>query len=435
MSDDIWRRRDDTDRDVTAGDATGDEYGTDFGSEFGRIQFADEPTNEPALSFGNDTTGSLPHWNESPTGEAPTMSDDTGGEPDVWATFQQPSAPTQRPGRLTIGTDPTDERARRPAPPPRDSSFDMVRDPSYDITGGHSRPQSRSAQVRRSSGGGGRSGRDMPAAVSTGLILVAVFVAAEMWRPAAVMVIVIAALGMAAVEFFSKVTEKGYRPATFAGIAACVASPLAAYWMGDGSLPLVIAFSFMAASIGFIGAGSVQSGPMPNVAITTMSVVWIGLLGSFAALILRMSVSGSVPAAVGTDTLFIVVAAVVANDVGGLLVGSTAGRTPLREWISPNKTVEGVVGGTLLTVIVVVLVGTQSDTWNNMGELLLLALVVSVMAPLGDLVESMFKRNLDVKDFGSVIAGHGGVLDRFDGFLFVLPSAYYLLLVLQPWTA
>jgi len=145
MSDDIWRRRDDTDRDVTAGDATGDEYGTDFGSEFGRIQFADEPTNEPALSFGNDTTGSLPHWNESPTGEAPTMSDDTGGEPDVWATFQQPSAPTQRPGRLTIGTDPTDERARRPAPPPRDSSFDMARDPSYDITGGHSRPQSRSA--------------------------------------------------------------------------------------------------------------------------------------------------------------------------------------------------------------------------------------------------------------------------------------------------
>jgi phosphatidate cytidylyltransferase len=275
----------------------------------------------------------------------------------------------------------------------------------------------------------------MPAAVSTGLILVAVFVAAEMWRPAAVMVIVIAALGMAAVEFFSKVTEKGYRPATFAGIAACVAAPLAAYWMGDGSLPLVIAFSFMAASIGFIGAGSVQSGPMPNVAITTMSVVWIGLLGSFAALILRMSVTGSVPAAVGTDTLFIVVAAVVANDVGGLLVGSTAGRTPLREWISPNKTLEGAIGGTLLTFIVVILVGTQSDTWNNMGELLLLALVVSIMAPLGDLVESMFKRNLDVKDFGAVIAGHGGVLDRFDGFLFVLPSAYYLLLVLQPWTS
>ena len=68
-----------------------------------------------------------------------------------------------------------------------------------------------------------------------------------------------------------------------------------------------------------------------------------------------------------------------------------------------------------------------------MGEWLALAIVVSIMAPMGDLVESMFKRNLDVKDFGTIVAGHGGVLDRFDGFLFVLPSVYYLMQVLQPW--
>jgi len=60
---------------------------------------------------------------------------------------------------------------------------------------------------------------------------------------------------------------------------------------------------------------------------------------------------------------------------------------------------------------------------------------VLVMAPLGDLVESMFKRNLDVKDFGSVIAGHGGVLDRFDALLFAMPATYYLMLVLQPWAS
>ena len=65
----------------------------------------------------------------------------------------------------------------------------------------------------------------------------------------------------------------------------------------------------------------------------------------------------------------------------------------------------------------------------------MLAVIVSIAAPLGDLVESMFKRNLDVKDFGTVVAGHGGVLDRFDGFLFALPAAYYLLEVLQPWTS
>jgi phosphatidate cytidylyltransferase len=248
------------------------------------------------------------------------------------------------------------------------------------------------------------------------------------------MLIVLAVVGIAAVEFFSKVTEKGYRPATFAGLLTCIAAPLAAYWIGDAALPLVLAFGFLATSIGFLGATSVQSGPMPNVAITTMAMTWIGLMGSFAALILRYSVNGAAPANVGTDTLFMVVVAVIANDVGGLFVGSSLGKTPLREWVSPNKSVEGAIGGALLSLVALVVFGSQNGTWDSMGEWIALAIVVAVMAPLGDLVESMFKRNLDVKDFGSVIAGHGGVLDRFDGFLFVLPASYYLMLVLQPWS-
>jgi len=80
-------------------------------------------------------------------------------------------------------------------------------------------------------------------------------------------------------------------------------------------------------------------------------------------------------------------------------------------------------------------VSLQSDTWNDIGEAALLAIVIALLAPLGDLVESMFKRNLDIKDFGTLIRGHGGVLDRFDGFLFVLPAAYYLLQVLEPYTS
>jgi phosphatidate cytidylyltransferase len=116
-----------------------------------------------------------------------------------------------------------------------------------------------------------------------------------------------------------------------------------------------------------------------------------------------------------------------------LFVGASVGKTPLREWVSPNKTIEGAIGGAIATLVALVVVGSQNGTWNSMGEWIALAIVISVMAPIGDLVESMFKRNLDVKDFGSLIAGHGGVLDRFDGFLFVLPAAYYLMLVLQPW--
>ena len=428
MSDDIWRRRD---RDDDGRD-TG-EYGTDFGSDFGKVQFADDPTSEPAISLSGDT-GDLPHWTEPPTGEVRAVDED---DTDVWATFQTPSQPTRRPDRIVIGSDPTGG-ARVPtdeiAYDPSDGyDRDPSRDVSRDITGGTARPGT--GPVRRSGPRGprGGTGRDMPTAIATGLVLIAGFILTVMWRPAAVMLYVVAVVGLASVEFFSKVTEKGYRPATFAGLLACVSAPLAAYWIGDAALPLVFSFGFLAASIGFLGASSVQSGPMPNVAITTMAMTWIGLMGSFAALMLRYSVSGTATVHAGTDTLFMVVVAVVANDIGALFVGSSAGRTPLREWVSPNKTVEGTVGGALATLIAVILVGSQNGTWDQMNEWILLSLVVAVMAPVGDLVESMFKRNLDVKDFGSLVAGHGGVLDRFDGFLFALPASYYLMLVLQPW--
>jgi phosphatidate cytidylyltransferase len=144
---------------------------------------------------------------------------------------------------------------------------------------------------------------------------------------------------------------------------------------------------------------------------------------------------GFLSSTIGTDTLFLVALGVVANDVGALFIGSAAGRTPLRQWISPNKTVEGFIGGTIVTVLAMVLVHVlgSSSTWNSMGDLIILGIVVALTAPLGDLTESMFKRNLDIKDFGSIVKGHGGVLDRFDGFLFALPAAYYLLQVLEPW--
>ena len=199
---------------------------------------------------------------------------------------------------------------------------------------------------------------------------------------------------------------------------------------------MVIAFAFLAGALGFIGADSIEVGPMPNMAITMLGVVWIGLLGSFAALIIRYSNVSAATTPCGTDTLVLIAVGVVANDVGAYFVGSAFGRTPLRPWISPNKSLEGLLGGTILTLLVMLLVGMQnlSDTWSSTSHLLMLGIVISVFAPLGDLTESMFKRNLDVKDFGSIIRGHGGVLDRFDGFLFALPAVYYLMLVVEPWT-
>ena len=136
----------------------------------------------------------------------------------------------------------------------------------------------------------------------------------------------------------------------------------------------------------------------------------------------------------GTDTLFLLVVGVVAADVGGLFIGASMGRTPLRGWISPGKTVEGFIGGLVCCIVAVAIFSMKNGTWNGKGNVFLFSLGVGILAPLGDLTESMFKRNLEIKDFGTIIKGHGGVLDRFDGFLFALPFAYYALIALQPWT-
>ena len=499
MSDDMWRKG--------SGSGQDDEF-----EDFGELRFSDdEGDDEPApLSFGDNDTGSLPHWTEKSTGELPrlfgddpsgsmsrpiprdssrdvsreTESVDETGEVDVWGSYSgtaprpipdRPSGATVRPddsssggrprvrlGEPTGGTrrDDTTGMSTRPIPnvrrddtsgtsgTSRTNRISIGTDDTQGrpVTGSRPRPATeRGPRPRPDAGSSDRgqrsvpartgvAGRDMPTAIAVGLLMLAAFIAALLWKPVAVLAIVVLVCGLAAVEFFEKVSDKGYRPASIVGITASICAPLAAYWVGDGALPLVFTLALMASAVSFVGATNIQASPMPNMAITSLGMLWIGMMGSFAALLAGVS---NVPglANVGTDTLFIVAVGVIANDVGALFVGSAAGKNPLRAWISPNKTVEGLMGGTLATLIAMWVVSLQSDTWNNVGEVLMLAILVAVLAPLGDLVESMFKRNLDIKDFGTVIRGHGGVLDRFDGFLFVLPAAYYLLMVLQPYAS
>jgi len=375
----------------------------------------DKPSGRVPAASPIDPTGEI-SWEDAPIAEpaGAAFDQETTELHDVVPAAAAAAALPREPARITIGTDPSG-MPRRPLPQRRGGS-----------------PQRPPATGTRSPGGGKRN---LPVAMATGLLLSAVFLAASMWRPAAAIAFVTVALGLAAIEYFSKVTEKGYRPAVAAGVAACVACPLVAYWVGERFIPLVLVFAFLAGSLGFIGSDSIEVGPMPNMAITMLGVVWIGLMGSFAALIIRYSnFFGDLT--IGTDTIVLLAVGVVANDVGAYFVGSAFGRTPLRSWISPNKSVEGFLGGTILTLVVMLMVGLRdlSDTWSDTSHLLMLGIVIAIFAPLGDLTESMFKRNLDVKDFGSLIKGHGGVLDRFDGFLFALPAVYYLMLVVEPWT-
>lgn len=370
--------------------------------------------SEPSMSF--DLPPAPPMLDDetivTPVDEPPARgpirigTDSTGG-------IDRPAPPRSRTGQVTGATrrsaDPS-RRQRAPEPPGAPRSGRPAPPPK-----------------------GGTKGRDMPTAIAVGFVLAAVFLALIKFAgPPGVLALVCVVMGLAAVEFFGRVTERGYRPASVPGIAACALLPIAAYHYGERGIAVCVFMAMVAAVVSAITADGVESGPLPNTAMTMLGVLWIGVLGSFAGLILAQ------PKPIGTDTIFALAIGVVANDVGALFVGSAAGRTPLRDWISPNKTMEGFLGGFLLTLgamWILNIVNGKADTWPKVVHLLILGVIVAILAPIGDLTESMFKRNLEVKDFGTLIPGHGGVLDRFDGFLFVLPAAYYVLTWLEPYLA
>jgi phosphatidate cytidylyltransferase len=122
----------------------------------------------------------------------------------------------------------------------------------------------------------------------------------------------------------------------------------------------------------------------------------------------------------------------VGYDVGGYFIGSQFGKNRLAPEISPNKTMEGLIGGMALAFLLAVLVVSHITPWKgDLGHAIGLGLTVAIAAPLGDLCESLLKRDLGIKDVGSILPGHGGVLDRFDAILFSLPAVYFLVLALD----
>jgi phosphatidate cytidylyltransferase len=173
-----------------------------------------------------------------------------------------------------------------------------------------------------------------------------------------------------------------------------------------------------------LGVGTER--PVPNLGVTLLGVVYIGLLGSFASLLLESDD--------GVGLLLAAILLGVGYDVGGYFVGRNMGRSPLTD-ASPNKTVEGLIGGMLTTVGVSVLISVvgvgpfDGDTFG-LVDAVLVGVAAAVMAPIGDLAESLMKRDLGLKDMGTILPGHGGVLDRFDAMLFVLPTTYYMVRLL-----
>ncbi len=262
--------------------------------------------------------------------------------------------------------------------------------------------------------------------IGTGVAAAVVALVAFALGTAPALVLCTVVVTFAAGECFGVLRRAGYHPATLLGLVGTVSLMVAAYTKGPAAVPLVLVLISAFTLLWYL-LGIERGSPVAGTAATLFTVGWISLLGSYSALLLAPS---TFPRREGIAFLLGAVIATVANDVGALVVGGWIGRRPLAPEVSPNKTWEGLLGGAVFSVVISAVVVGAIHPWTP-ARAALLGLVVAVVAPVGDLCESLLKRDLGIKDMGTLLPGHGGVLDRVDALLFVLPATYYLVRALH----
>jgi phosphatidate cytidylyltransferase len=246
----------------------------------------------------------------------------------------------------------------------------------------------------------------------------------------AILLSVLAAL--AAWELFRMARETGVQPLEPPGIVLAALIPIAIHAQRLGvyslSLTAVVAMVLVlfASTIWLRGP---QGKPLATVSITAFGVLYASLFSYIYALRYH---DYAVGARAGTALVVLPVLLTWATDIGAYMFGRTFGRKKLIPAISPGKTVEGAVGGLGLAIVICLLyVRFILMPFASLGLTIqgavLFAIVVSVAAQTGDLAESLLKREAGVKDSSRIIPGHGGILDRFDSLLFVMPVAFLML--------
>ena len=268
--------------------------------------------------------------------------------------------------------------------------------------------------------------RDVPAAFMTGIVLAGVAVASLLVGETAFAIVAALAVLAAQAELFGVMTKHHLQPATFVGLVTGQLIVWGVFFRGEPAIPAMLALGIVASALWFMTVPAAhRSHVLQNLGATVLNLAWIPLLAAYLLAMLELPEGRAIVGwVIGLTFVF---------DTAAFLVGSVWGGSfftrPLAPSVSPKKSIEGLIGGTLVVVVVSVAMipaGFIEILDGKRVEALLLGLVVAVAATLGDLAESLIKRDLGVKDMGNVLPGHGGVLDRIDSLLFVAPAAYLL---------
>ena len=259
-------------------------------------------------------------------------------------------------------------------------------------------------------------GSDLGARVFAAIpaIAFAIFIVAE---GGTIFAIGIALLGvMACAELFRMMRRPG--PPVLAGYLSVIALVLAARF-GDRDTVLLVLVITVPVVFFFTLLRPEFENASWAMAVVFLAIIWIGLAVAHAMLLRGLPH--------GSGLVVDVLIGTFLGDTGAYFVGRSLGSRPLSPRLSPNKTLEGLLGGIVIGTLAFWFAGTYQN-WLNGVDALIIGAAVAVTAPIGDLFESLIKRDNAVKDTGKVFGAHGGVLDRLDAVLFTVVTAYYVTL-------
>ena len=271
----------------------------------------------------------------------------------------------------------------------------------------------------------GRAGRDLKAAIGSAVVLLGAIALSLFFWKTAFMFIVAAAVAVAIWElrkgFLAKDIDLPEQPLMLGGVVMVVV----AYVWGAPALVTATAVTALVTMLWLLRRGI--DGYVQNATASVFALIYVPFLGSFVALLLAEG--GRTGAGIDDDGVagiitFLLVT--IASDTGGYVAGVLFGRHPMAPVISPKKSWEGFAGSIVFTVaagIALVVLLLDGDWWVGV----VLGAIAVVMATLGDLCESVIKRDLGIKDMSQVIPGHGGLMDRLDSLLATIAPIWLLL--------
>jgi phosphatidate cytidylyltransferase len=212
-----------------------------------------------------------------------------------------------------------------------------------------------------------------------------------------------------------------WKPVPLVGFAALAAMVLGARYGGQRQVLEAAVCTVPVLFLAVLARGQ-HGGATVAIAGTLLGVYWLGLAFAHAELLRQLHH--------GNAILIDVLVGTFLGDTAAYIGGRLFGRRPLAPAISPNKTVEGLFCGMLIAILSVFFAGLYQD-WLTQGDALLLGLAVAVLGPLGDLFESLIKRDAGIKDTGRLFGPHGGALDRLDAVIFTVVAGYYVWLAVM----